>query len=60
MVLMGKRVEMIQMIGEEERVPTGTKGTVVGVDDIGTIHVEWDNGSTLGIVQGRDQYVVLG
>ena len=23
--------------------PVGTKGTVIGVDDIGSIHVQWDN-----------------
>ena len=34
--------------------PLGTKGTVVAVDDIGTIHVKWDNGSSLGIVLGED------
>ena len=29
-------------------------GTVVFVDDIGTIHIKWDCGSTLGIVYGED------
>jgi len=34
--------------------PVGTKGTVTRVDDTGTIHVKWDNGSGLGIVPGVD------
>lgn len=34
--------------------PVGTTGTVRHVDDIGTIHVAWDNGSTLGVVYGED------
>jgi hypothetical protein len=33
-----------------------TQGTVDFVDDTGTIHVDWDNGSTLGLVPGEDQY----
>ena len=34
--------------------PVGTKGTVIGVDDIGSIMVAWDNGSSLHIVYGED------
>lgn len=32
-----------------------TLGKVFHVDDIGTIHVNWDNGSTLGVVFGVDK-----
>lgn len=32
----------------------GMMGTVTHVDDIGTIHVAWDCGSTLGVVYGED------
>ena len=32
----------------------GCKGTVKGVDDIGTIHVQWDCGSSLGVAYGED------
>ena len=32
----------------------GTLGTVIGVDDVGTIHVNWDNGSSLGVAFGED------
>lgn len=34
--------------------PIGTKGTVVGVDDIGSLLVHWDNGSTLNVLYGED------
>lgn len=34
--------------------PVGTQGTVKFVDDIGTIHITWDCGSSLGIVYGED------
>ena len=33
---------------------TGDKGTVRFVDDIGTIHISWDCGSSLGAVYGVD------
>ena len=26
------------------------------VDDVGTVHVRWDNGSTLGLVPGEDRW----
>jgi Domain of unknown function (DUF4314) len=29
------------------------------VDDLGTIHVKWDNGSTLGLVPGQDSFRVV-
>ena len=35
--------------------PVGTLGTVKGVDDIGSIMVRWDNGSSLSIVCGYDR-----
>ena len=37
-------------------VPDGTLGTVQFVDDAGTIHVGWENGSSLGLVPGEDQF----
>lgn len=49
----GCRVELIEM-DDIQAPPIGTKGTVTGVDDIGSIMVSWDNGSTLHIVYGED------
>ena len=34
--------------------PAGTFGTVLGVDDTGSIMVRWDNGSGLNVVYGKD------
>lgn len=44
----GTRVELVQMNDPYTRIEPGTRGTVVAVDDIGTIHVNWDNGCRLG------------
>lgn len=39
--------------------PYGTIGKVTKVDDIGTIHVLWETGSTLGLIDGIDQFEVI-
>ncbi|MCD8500822.1 MAG: DUF4314 domain-containing protein [Bacillaceae bacterium] len=49
----GSRVELIRM-EDIQAPPTGTQGTVIGVDDIGSIMVSWDNGSSLSVVYGED------
>ena len=50
----GTRVELVQMDDSYTKIPPGTQGTVRAVDDIGTIHVSWENGSSLGVVYGVD------
>ena len=50
----GTRIELIRM-EDEQAPPIGTNGTVVGVDDIGSIMVHWDNGSSLNVVYGEDR-----
>lgn len=39
--------------------PSGTLGTVVGIDDIGIIPVEWDNGSTLSLIPEEDKFKIM-
>ena len=51
----GTRVKLVQMY-DAQPVPPGTYGTVAYVDDIGTIHVKWDNGSSLGLILGVDKF----
>ena len=49
----GTRVELVQM--DDPQAPSiGTRGTVIGVDDIGSIMVSWDNGSGLNVAYGED------
>lgn len=49
----GTRVELLQM-DDVQAPPIGTKGTVLGVDEIGSIMVAWDNGSGLSVAYGAD------
>ena len=49
----GTRVELVQM-DDVQAPPAGTKGTVKGVDDTGSLLMRWDNGSGLNVVYGED------
>lgn len=37
-------------------IESGSKGTVICVDDVGTIHVNFDNGRCLGLIPGEDLF----
>lgn len=54
----GVRVELLSM-DDPQAPPPGTKGTVRGVDDIGSIMVAWDNGSGLSVVYGEDSCRII-
>lgn len=49
----GTRVELVQM-DDPQAPPIGTRGTVEGVDDVGSLMMKWDNGSGLNVVYGQD------
>ena len=56
----GTRVELTHMNDPwNTKLCEGCRGTVVAVDDIGTIHVAWDCGSSLGVVYGEDSCKVV-
>ena len=50
----GTLVRLIRM-DDLQAPPVGTLGTVRYVDDIATIHVSWETGSSLGVVYGMDE-----
>ena len=50
----GARVELLRM-DDSQAPPIGTCGTVIGVDDTGSVMVRWDNGSGLHVVYGEDE-----
>ena len=50
----GCRVELVCMNDPYTRLVPGDQGEVAFVDDIGTVHVHWDNGSSLGVAYGED------
>ena len=52
----GTRIELNFMNDPFHPVPSGTRGTVDHVDDMGQIHMRWDNGRTLALVPGEDSF----
>ena len=52
----GTKIVLDRMGDDPRPIPPGTKGTVVHVDDIGTVFVDFDNGRHLGVVPGVDSF----
>lgn len=52
----GTRIELISMGSDPRPVESGTRGTVRNVDAIGTIHCDFDNGRTLGLIPAEDRF----
>lgn len=50
----GCRVELVSMNDPYTKLRPGDQGNVIAVDDIGTVHIAWDNGSSLGVAYGED------
>ena len=52
----GDKVKLIKDMADPfHPIKKGTIGTVKYVDDIGTIHTNWENGSSLGIIYDKDE-----
>lgn len=58
--LIGKRIALVHTSDPYTRLRAGAEGTVDFVDDTGTVFVNWDDGSSLGMVYGEDTYRVIG
>ena len=52
----GSRILLLQMGDDPRPIPPNTMGTVVAVDDMGTIHCIFDNGRRLGLIPGEDVF----
>lgn len=53
----GDRVRLLQLAESSELVKSGDEGVVDLIDDLGTVHVRWDNGASLGLIPRRDRWV---
>lgn len=54
----GTHVRLIHM-SDPQPVSKGTIGVVDFIDDIGQIHVKWENGSSLALVEGVDEFEII-
>lgn len=52
----GTRICLDYMGDDPHPIDPGTRGTVVSVDDIGTVHCHFDNGRSLGLIVGEDSF----
>lgn len=55
----GMRIRMVSMVDDPNPIEPGTEGTIRLVDGMGVIHVQWDNGRTLGVIPGIDHYQLI-
>lgn len=55
----GSRVELVRMNDPYSKLKPGDRGTVEFIDDIGTLFCSWDRGSTLGVVYGEDEVIMV-
>lgn len=51
----GCRVELVKMDDPFREMPPGLQGVVTDVDDSGSVHVDWQNGSSLAVIFGEDE-----
>ena len=54
------RVKLISTSDLFTNLVTGSEGSVTSIDVLGTVHVKWDNGSSLGLIPGEDQWLWIG
>ena len=55
----GQRVRLLHMEDPFQPVPDGTEGVVEFTDDAGQIHMKWDNGRSLALIPGVDQFTTI-
>jgi hypothetical protein len=55
----GARIYLAHTTDEHTRLQPNAMGTVLHVDAIGTVHVRFDTGETLGLIPGEDVWRAL-
>ena len=55
----GTRVELVHMNDPYTKLVPGDRGSITSVDDIGTIFVNWDRGSGLGVAYSEDEVKIV-
>lgn len=55
----GTIIEMMSMSDPYSSIEEGMQGEVIQVDDVGTLQMKWNNGRTLGVIVGEDDFKVI-
>lgn len=56
---LGSRVQMNKDMDDIQPIKAGEMGTIDFIDDEGQIHVRWDNGSGLALIEGVDNFQLI-
>ena len=54
----GTKIRLIHM-NDPQPVPSGTIGEVALIDDAGNIHLNWQNGRSLALIERVDDFEVI-
>ena len=54
-----EKIKKLFPMDDSQAVPSGTLGTVDHIDDDGQLHMKWDNGRTLALIYGVDQFETI-
>ena len=52
----GTRVRVFDFNDPYTHISSGMEGTVIAVDDIGTVHCNFDDGTSIGLICGTDEF----
>lgn len=55
----GTKIQLISMRDEKYPILPGTIGVVTHIDDLGSIHMKWQNGSSLALIPEVDSFKVV-
>lgn len=54
----GTKIKLIEM-QDPYPIPSGTIGKVKLIDDMGQIHIQWENNSGLALIEGIDKFEIV-
>ena len=55
----GTKIQLISMRDEKYPILPGTVGVVTHIDDAGSIHMRWENGSSLALIPEIDSFQTI-
>ena len=55
----GTRIKLLSMGDDPRPIPPGTKGTIKIIDDMATVHCNFDNGRRMGLIPGEDCFHIV-
>lgn len=56
--LKNKRIRLIEMFDDPFPIEPGSEGVVMGFG-LDVIHIKWDNGRSLGLIDGIDKFEII-